>query len=470
MKDVIEGIKGIVGPKGYMDDPRLMAPYLADWRGRYQGNAPIVVMPSSTYEVSEILILCNRTGTPVVPQGGNTGLVLGGVPTDDGTQIVINLSRMNKVLDVDVKGLSMTVEAGASLHSIQQAAKEHGLLFPLSLASEGTCQIGGNISTNAGGIHVLRYGNTRELILGLEAVLPTGEVWNGMTSLRKDNTGYDLKQLFIGAEGTLGIVTQASLKLYPAPKTIETAFIGMESVEAAMTMLETIMEGVGERLTAFEIMPRAGIEKVLKHIPDTRDPLATPCPWYAVIDLWSVMKDDILGETFANLLAECMEKGLALDAAYIQNETQRADVWKLRETFAEALKKEGAGFAFDISVPVSKIPSFINEGIEAVSSILPGAISVPFGHAGDGNIHFNIGPGTITDMDVLKAKAADISTAINDIAVGMGGSISAEHGIGRYRKADLNHYKDPLEMNMMKAVKKSLDPNAIMNPGVFFDL
>jgi len=469
MKDVIEGIKGIVGPKGYMDDPRLMAPYVADWRGRYQGQTPIVVMPASTYEVSEILILCNRTGTPVVPQGGNTGLVLGGVPTDDGTQVVLNLSRMNKVLDIDPQGLSMTVEAGASLQSIQEAAQKHGLLFPLSLASEGSCQIGGNISTNAGGIHVLRYGNTRELVLGLEAVLPSGEVWNGMTALRKDNTGYDLKQMFIGAEGTLGVVTRASLKLYPAPKTVETAFIGMESVDAAMSMLQALSAGVGERLTAFEIFPRNGLEKVLKHIPDTRDPMGAPCPWYAVVDLWSVMKDDTLGDTFANLLVECMENGHALDAVYIQNETQRAEVWKLRETFAESLKKEGAGFAFDISVPLSQIPSFIEEGIAAVERILPNAMCVPFGHAGDGNIHFNIGPNGSAPEDV-KAKAADISKAINDIAVAKGGSISAEHGIGRYRKADLNHYKDPLEMNMMKTLKTALDPNGIMNPGVFFDI
>jgi D-lactate dehydrogenase (cytochrome) len=466
----IDEIKEAVGPKGYTEDIRVMAPYLADWRGNYSGAAAIVVLPKSTAEVSAVVKICAAAGIAMVPQGGNTGLVRGGVPTEAGDQIVINLSRMNKVLEVDALSFTLKTESGATLQSIQEAAKEADRLFPLSLAAEGSCQIGGNIGTNAGGIHVLRYGNTRDLVLGLEVVLPDGQIWNGQTALRKDNTGYDLKQLFIGAEGTLGIVTGAVLKLFPAPKAIETAFIGCASAEAALAMLARFREVRGDHLTAFEIFPRQGLELVLKNIPGTRDPLAEAHPWYAVVEFWAANADEPLKDAMEAILAELMDGGpdggFCSDAAIPATIEQRNAIWKLRESFAEALRAEGAGFAFDVSVPVARIPEFIAKADAAVEALLPGAITVGFGHAGDGNIHYNLGPPPGMALEELVKLAGALSRAVHDIVVDLNGSISAEHGIGRQRAAELAHYKDEMSLAMMRSIKAGLDPENLMNPGV----
>lgn len=463
---VIDQIKEAVGPKGYTEDIRVMAPYLADWRGNFNGAAPIVVLPKSTAEVSAVVKICAAAGIAMVPQGGNTGLVRGGIPTEAGDQIVINLSRMNKVLDVDARSFTLKTEAGATLQSIQEAASEADRLFPLSLAAEGSCQIGGNIGTNAGGIHVMRYGNTRDLVLGLEVVLPNGDIWDGQTALRKDNTGYDLKQLFIGAEGSLGIVTGAVLKLFPAPKAIETAFIGCASAEDALSMLARFREVRGDHLTAFEIFPRQGLELVLKNIPGTRDPLAEEHPWYALVEFWAANAEEPLKDAMEAMLAELLEAGLGSDAAIPATIEQRNALWKLRESFAEALRAEGAGFACDVSVPVASIPEFIARADAAVEALLPGAITVGFGHAGDGNIHYNMGPPAGMGMAELVKLAGGLSRAVHDIVVDLDGSISAEHGIGRQRAPELAHYKDDLSLSMMRGIKASIDPENLMNPGV----
>ena len=462
----IDEIKEAVGPKGYHQDIRTMAPYLADWRGNFSGSASIIVMPKSTAEVSAVVKICARNGVAMVPQGGNTGLVRGGIPTDAGDQVVINLSRMNKILEVDAASFTLTTEAGATTEAVQQAAREADRLFPLSLAAEGSCQIGGNIATNAGGIHVLRYGNSRDLVLGLEVVLPDGQIWDGQSALRKDNTGYDLKQLFIGAEGSLGIITGAVLKLFPAPKAIETAFIGCNSAEDALSMLARFREVKGDHLTAFEIFPRQGLELVLKHIPNTRDPLADAHPWYALVEFWAANADEPLKDAMEQMLAKMLEAGLGSDAAIPASIEQRKAMWKLRESFAEALRAEGAGLAFDISVPVARIPEFIARADEAVEALLPGALAVGFGHAGDGNVHYNLGPPPGMARQELMAIADKLSRAVHDIVVGLGGSISAEHGIGRQRRAELAHYKDDLSLSMMRGIKASLDPENLMNPGV----
>ncbi len=462
---LIGAIAKAVGEKGLVTDPGEMAPHLEELRGRYRGAALALVKPASTAEVAEVIRLAAAAKMPIVPQGGNTGLVGGQVPPEHGRALLVNLSRMNRVRSLDPVDNTITVEAGCLLASVQAAAAEAERLFPLSLAAEGSCQIGGNLSTNAGGIHVLRYGNMRELVLGLEVVLPDGRVWDGLRRLRKDNTGYDLKQLFIGAEGTLGIITAAVLRLFPAPVQKATAFIGLTQVEHAMAILERARAVAGDQLDCVELMPRLGLEFTLRHIPDTTDPLGNPHPWYLLLELASGKAGDHLAETLEALLAEAYDDGLIGDAALAASAAHRAAFWRLREGISEAQKPEGGSIKHDISVPVSRIPEFFARAIPLVEEMIPGVRPVPFGHLGDGNLHFNLTQPAGGDREAFLDQWEDVNRAVHELVVEMGGSISAEHGIGRMKVEELKHFKSAVEIELMARVKGALDPDNLMNPG-----
>jgi D-lactate dehydrogenase (cytochrome) len=462
---LIDAIAKAVGSKGLITDPGEMAPHLEELRGRYRGAALALVKPASTAEVAEVVGLAAAAKMPVVPQGGNTGLVGGQVPPEHGRALLVNLSRMNRIRRLDPVDSTITVEAGCLLASVQAAAAEAGRLFPLSLAAEGSCQIGGNLSTNAGGIHVLRYGNMRELVLGLEVVLPDGRVWDGLRRLRKDNTGYDLKQLFIGAEGTLGIITTAVLRLFPAPAQKATAFIGLARVEHAMAILERTRALAGEQLDCVELMPRLGLEFTLRHIPDTTDPLGDPHPWYLLLELASGKAGDHLAETLEALLAEAYDDGLIGDAALAASAAQTAAFWRLREGMSEAQKPEGGSIKHDISVPVSRIPEFLARAIPLVEEMVPGVRPVPFGHLGDGNLHFNLTQPAGGDREAFLARWEEVNRAVHELVMEMGGSISAEHGIGRMKVEEMKHFKSAVEIELMARVKAALDPDNLMNPG-----
>ena len=462
---LIGAIAKAVGEKGLVTDPGEMAPHLEELRGRYRGAALALVKPASTAEVAEVIRLAAAAKMPIVPQGGNTGLVGGQVPPEHGRALLVNLSRMNRIRSLDPVDSTITVEAGCLLASVQAAAAEAERLFPLSLAAEGSCQIGGNLSTNAGGIHVLRYGNMRELVLGLEVVLPDGRVWDGLRRLRKDNTGYDLKQLFIGAEGTLGIITAAVLRLFPAPVQKATAFIGLTQVEHAMAILERARAVAGDQLDCVELMPRLGLEFTLRHIPDTTDPLGDPHPWYLLLELASGKAGDHLAETLEALLAEAYDDGLIGDAALAASAAHRAAFWRLREGISEAQKPEGGSIKHDISVPVSRIPEFFARAIPLVEEMIPGVRPVPFGHLGDGNLHFNLTQPAGGDREAFLDQWEDVNRAVHELVVEMGGSISAEHGIGRMKVEELKHFKSAVEIELMARVKAALDPDNLMNPG-----
>jgi D-lactate dehydrogenase (cytochrome) len=462
---LIDAIAKAVGSKGLVTDPSEMAPHLEELRGLYRGAALALVKPASTAEVAEVVALAAASRVPVVPQGGNTGLVGGQVPPEHGRALLVNLSRMNRIRSLDPVDNTITVEAGCLLASVQAAAVEADRLFPLSLAAEGSCQIGGNLSTNAGGIHVLRYGNMRELVLGLEVVLPDGRVWEGLRRLRKDNTGYDLKQLFIGAEGTLGIITAAVLRLFPAPAQKATAFIGLTRVEHAMAILERARAVAGDQLDCVELMPRLGLEFTLRHIPETADPLGDPHPWYLLLELASGKAGDHLAETLEALLAEAYDDGLIGDAALAASAAQTAAFWRLREGMPEAQKPEGGSIKHDISVPVSRIPAFLARAIPLVGEMIPGVRPVPFGHLGDGNLHFNLTQPEGGDRAAFLDRWEEVNRAVHELVVEMGGSISAEHGIGRMKLEELKHFKSAVEIELMARVKAALDPDNLMNPG-----
>jgi FAD/FMN-containing dehydrogenase len=469
-------LQAVVGDKGLITDDRDKHLYLTDWRENYLGTALAVVRPASTEEVAAVVRLCAAEAVSVVPQGGNTGLVGGGVPHEAGRKIVLSLGRMNRILEVDTIGYTMTVEAGVVLKAIQDAAAAHDRLFPLSLAAEGSCTIGGNLSTNAGGVQVLHYGNARQLVLGLEVVTPAGEIWNGLRALKKDNTGYDLRDLYVGAEGTLGVITEAVLKLWPKPKDIATSWIAVPSPEAAVELLSGAHAASEDNVTSCELMSRQGIDFVLKHIPGAVDPLAERHEWYVLLE-WSSARsrraggnDDGLAEKMEAYLGEVMEKGLVLDAAIAQNETQARSFWALRENHSEAQKKEGPSIKHDISVAVSKMPSFMKEGLAAMKKVLPEGRPVPFGHVGDGNMHFNCQAPAGWDKARFMKHSDAISSAVYDLVVGYGGSISAEHGIGQLKVDELAHYRSKIELDVMRTLKRALDPQNIMNPGKIVNL
>jgi FAD/FMN-containing dehydrogenase len=461
-RNVLDRLKAAAGAGGYLDDAQSMAPHLAEWRERYRGATSLVLMPASVAAVQEIVRICAETRTPIVPQGGNTGLVGGQIPSADGSEVVLSLRRLRQIRHVDATANTMTVDAGVVLADAQAAAEGAARLFPLSLASEGSATIGGLISTNAGGTGVLAYGNMRELVLGIEAVLPDGSLWNGLGGLRKDNTGYDLKQLFIGGEGTLGVVTAATLKLFPRPSSIETAIVAMRDVDAAVQLLNFAQAHAGT-VTAFELMPRLGLEFVLRHMPGTRDPLERSYPWYVLIDV-SLKSAEQAGAA-ETLLSDAASNGLIVDGVVAQSGAQRAAFWKLREALSEAQKPEGGSLKHDVSVPISAIPRFIEEASRAVIAALPGARPVPFGHLGDGNIHFNISQPVGGDKAAFLSRIDEVAHIVHDMVHGFDGSISAEHGIGQAKIDEITRYKSPVALEAMRAVKRALDPKGIMNPG-----
>jgi len=465
MTQLIERLRALVGDAGLITDPQEARSYATDWRKRYFGKALAVVKPASTGEVAAVMKLCAETRTAVVPQGGNTSLCGGATPDAGGAQIVLNLSRMKRVRAVDTVNNTITVEAGCVLANVQQAAAEAGRLFPLSLAAEGSCEIGGNLSTNAGGTAVLRYGNARDLLLGLEVVLPDGQIWDGLRGLRKDNTGYDLKQLFVGAEGTLGIITAAVLKLYPQPRGRATALVALESPAKALQLLSHVQRACGDRLTGFELMSALCLALVAKHFPATRLPFMQTYPQYVLLELSDTASAASLDANLHEALAEASERGLALDAAVAASEAQAAALWALRENIPEAQVHEGRQIKHDVSVPISRIAEYIAVTDAELQRAFPGVRMVTFGHLGDGNLHYNIAPPAGGDEDAFMARAGEVSRVVHDSVARFAGSISAEHGLGQYKRDAILRYKSPLEMELMRKIKAALDPQGIMNPG-----
>ena len=463
---LLERIVGIVGPQGLVTEPAELEPYVVDWRGIFRGSALAAVRPASTAEVAAVVRLCADTRTAIIPQGGNTGMCGAATPHPGAAEIVLSLARMNRIIEVDPLDNTMTVEAGCILANIQQAAADVDRLFPLSLGAEGSCQIGGNLSTNAGGVNVLRYGNTRDLVLGLEVVLPDGSVWNGMRALRKDNTGYDLKQLFIGAEGTLGVITGAVLKLFPRPATTATTWTAVPHPEAALELLALLRRHCGERLTAFELISRNCLDLVLQHIPGTRDPLPRPHDWYVLAELSDSRTGDTLRGELEGALEAALQSKLVTDVVLGESEAQSRALWRLRETIPEAARGEaGMLYRHDISVAVSRIPSFIREARVALLERFPGSNIICFGHLGDGNLHYNAFIPGRQRADAAAREASDVTTLIYDVVHRYEGSFSAEHGVGLAKLADMVRYKSPVELELMATLKRTLDPHGIMNPG-----
>jgi len=451
-----------LGPKGVSTDPLEIAPHVQDWRGRWTGSTPVLVKPASTEEAAKAMTLCAEYGLAVTPQGGNSGMVNGSIPYGE---VLISLKRMNRVREVDTLNDAMTLEAGVILTRAQEVAEENGRLFPLSLGAEGVATIGGLISTNAGGVAVLRYGMMRDLVLGIEAVLPDGRVWNGLRGLRKDNTGYDLKQLFIGAEGTLGLVTAATLKLFPKPAVKETAWVTLASPQNAVELLARAKAASGGAVTGFEIVSHFCMDLVLKHIPDVRDPAPSQAPWRVLIEL-SLPRPEGAHDMMEGLLADALEAGLIEDAAIAESEGQKAAMWKIRESIPIAERAHGKALKHDVSVPVSRVHEFIEQASAMVKSMNPGVDIIAFGHVGDGNIHYNLTPPPGVDADrFLEGEGLKLSAAVHDLIWRLNGSISAEHGIGKLKRDELATRKSAVEMEMMRAVKRALDPENRMNPG-----
>ncbi|MFZ5616627.1 MAG: FAD-binding oxidoreductase [Pseudomonadota bacterium] len=459
--NVIDEIAAIVGRKGVIDRAE-WGLFTRELRGRWGGAPSIIVAPASVEETARIVRLCAASRVAITPQGGNTGLVGGQVPA--GGEVVILMKRMRTVRAASAAGFTLTVDAGVTLAEAQNAAAKIDRLFPLSIGSEGTCQIGGVISTNAGGVNVLRYGNTRDLVLGIEAVLPNGDVWNGLKQLRKDNTGYDLKQLFIGGEGTLGVITGAVLKLFPRPREKSTVFVGLSSPEAALALFSRAQGASGGNVTSFELMSRFSVSLVLKHIPATRDPLAEEYPWYALVEFSSGVEGALRGEVEA-ILSGALDAGEIGDAAIAENEAQAGQFWRMRHSMSEAMRPEGGQAKYDVSVPVSAVPQFLRDADAAVDLAFPGARIIAFGHMGDGNIHYDVLQPAGGDRTAFERAQDAIEEAVYGAIDRHRGSISAEHGVGLARRDDIARRKQPAEIAMMRAVKAALDPLGVMNPG-----
>ena len=458
-ENTLNRLAAVVGESHAIRSPAEMDGYMREWRDIWYGKSPMVLRPGSTEDVSRILAIADETRTAIVPQSGNTGLVGGQIPHESGLEVVVSLDRMTRIVEVDGADNSLTVEAGATLKSVQDAAEAADRLFPLSLASEGSCRIGGNLSTNAGGLNVIAYGNMRDLCLGLEVVLADGRVWNGLRHLRKDNTGYDLRDLFIGAEGTLGIITGAVLKLFPRPKRHETAFVAVASPGAAVELLTLTREMSGNRVVAFEIMPRLALDLTIKHM-GARDPLVASSPWYVLAELADPVEGSLMG-----ILEEAMARGLAGDATVAQSAAQRSELWAMRENMPDAQKREGGSVKHDIAVPVSKAAQFIAEADAAVVGFMPGARIFSYGHLGDGNIHYNIMQPPAMDKQDFLDRSEEMNGIVFEVVLKFGGSISAEHGIGRLKRHRMPGIKPPVELQMMRDLKRMLDPHGILNPG-----
>ena len=462
---LIHRLRSILAPGDLLTDPADLEPFLVDWRRRLRGDALCVALPRTTGEVSDVVRACVEAGVAIVPQGGNTGLCGGATPQAGDTPVVVSLKRMNRVRSVDKDNNTITVEAGCILEQVQQAAEDAGRLFPLSLGAEGSCMIGGNLSTNAGGVHVLRYGNTRDLTLGLEVVLPDGRVWNGLRALRKDNTGYDLKQLFVGGEGTLGIITAAVLKLFPQPKANVTAWVGLPDPGAAVQLLGAAQEALGARLTAFELIADLPLALALRHIEGTQSPLAAPHPWHVLIEATDSDDEAALQTRVLALLERQLEAGILSDAVVAQNVAQARSFWHLREHIPEAQTRAGYSIKHDISVPISRIPEFLLEGERALVGLVPGIRIVPFGHLGDGNLHYNMTrPESWTD-EAFSQQTGAVNGVVHELVHRFDGSISAEHGLGQVKRDEAARYKSEVELDLMRALKRAFDPALLMNPG-----
>ncbi len=463
--DTIAKFAAIVGAPNALTAPADIAPYTEEWRGLWHGRTSLVLRPRTSAEVSAIMALAHATGTPIIPQSGNTGLTGAQVPDESGEEVILSLARMNAIRSLDPQGYTLTAEAGVTLRTVQLAAEAADRLYPLSLASEGSCMVGGTLSTNAGGIQVLAYGNARDMVLGLEVVLADGRIWNGLRSLRKDNTGYDLKHLFIGAEGTLGVITAAVLKLWPRPRERATAFVGLASPEAALSLFTRIRETAGPALTAFELLPRLAVDFVTRHFPQHRDPLAGKHAWYVLLELSGFTDDGATRALAERELSAALEAGAIEDVALAETIAQSRALWAMREDLSETQKFEGGSIKHDVSVPIAAIPELIARGNLALERVMPGIRPLPFGHFGDGNLHYNTSQPVGMDKAAYLARTDEVSAVVYGLVRELGGSISAEHGIGRLKRELLVEVKGAVEMELMRAVKGVLDPTGVLGRG-----
>jgi FAD/FMN-containing dehydrogenase len=463
--DVIARLKTAAEPSGYLEDPSEIAAYCRSWRDDWTGKVPLVLRPKTTQQVADIVRVCASAGVAIVPQGGNTGLTGAGQPHADMSEVIVSLSRMHRIRAIDPLNDTITVEAGVILKRLQAEAEQADRFFPLSLGAEGSCQIGGNISTNAGGIQVLRYGNMRALVMGLEVVLPDGRIWDGLRGLRKDNSGYDMKQVFIGAEGTLGIITAAVLRLFPKPTATETAFLAVDSPQAGVGLLRHMLARMGDTISAFELIGRQIVDFLLAGVPGHQDPMREPHPWYVLLNVASQGAPGSLFAPLSDALAEASEAGLIREALIAASGPQTARLWKMREGLVEAQAAAGGTIAHDVSVAVSRIAEFLRRADAALSAAYPGVRPCAFGHVGDGNMHYNVVRPPDWDAARFRAERSNLNRIVHDIIADLDGSISAEHGIGRARLGELEHYKGSTELAMMRALKQALDPQGIMNPG-----
>jgi FAD/FMN-containing dehydrogenase len=458
---LIDTLKEIVGDKGWSLDADVLEPHLNEWRGDLRGKTLIMVSPRTTAEVSAVVRACAAANVGLVPQGGNTSLCGGSIPDESGEQVLLSLSRLNTIREVDADDFSMVVDAGCILADVQEAAQQVDRLYPLSLGAEGTCQIGGNLSTNAGGINVIRYGTARQQVLGLEVVLADGTIWDGLRSLRKDAAGYDMKQLFIGSEGTLGIITAATLKLYPQPGETTTVFAALHNATQAVSLLGLLRKTLADGIQAFELISARCVQLVEKHIPNAQQPFEEDYPWFVLCEVIDTGQDSIVENAFA----AAMEDGLVSDAVIAKSSVEAEKFWRLRHSIAESEKQEGAHLHHDISVPIARMDEFLTRAEEVVHSVYPTARLVTFGHVGDGNLHYNVAQPADEDGETFLAASAPITEAIYDLVAEMGGSFSAEHGVGIVKKRHLHRYRSETELDLMRAMKSALDPNNILNPG-----
>lgn len=462
--DVVDRIRAIVGDDGTITDLEKQHRFLAAWRGEWNARSPLIVLPRNAEQVAHVVKVCVETGTPIVPQGGNTGVTGAAQARPEGTDIVLSLERMNAIRNIDIENATMAVEAGCTLAQVQEAAKEAGLLFPLDIGARDSCQIGGVISTNAGGMNVVRYGMTRNLVAGLEVVLPGGQIWDGMRALVKDNSGLDLKQIFVGAEGTLGIVTAAVLRLAPLPRSSCTALLATPSPADALKWFKRARAAIGSRIESIELMQRLCLDLVLEHIPDSRDPLTAVYPWYLLVRITDPQKAADLTQPLLDLFEAGIEAGELVDGVIASSARQEDDLWRLREITPEAHKRAGSSVKHDVSVPVSRVPAFIQLANARLEQAFPGIRPMAFGHMGDGNLHYNPTQKHGDDPAIWDGRATAITRIVHDTVMELNGSITAEHGVGQLRRSELERVKSAVELDLMRRIKTALDPSWLMNP------